>query len=63
MNLKLKALLIAISIPTFMFVFVYTLVFYPAYMLILFGISLVYGLYRLALQLLEEQEQRKPKNK
>lgn len=63
MNLKFKALLIAVGIMAFMVGFVYALVFHPGYVAILFGILLVYGLYKLVLSDLEKHERRKGNHK
>ena len=53
MNIKLKALLITISVLVGIFGFMYTIVMYP--IVILFGViaGLFYGMYRLVLNYLE----------
>jgi hypothetical protein len=61
MNLKLKALLLALGVLIGMFLFIFVLVFHSQYVLLMAGIGLIYGLYRLILQDLEYREQRKKK--
>lgn len=61
MNIKLKALLIAISIPILMGLFVYTLVFHIEYIAIIALFGVIFALYKLILTDLEEREQRKKK--
>ena len=58
MNIKLKAFLIAISIIVGVFGSVYTMIMFPEIMLIIFGIGLLYAMYRLVLNILEQKEKR-----
>lgn len=61
MNLKLKALLLAVGLLAAMAAFVYVLIFYPGYLFILFCLGIVYALYRLILRDLEDKEKWKKK--
>lgn len=61
MNIKVKALLIAIGILLGIATFVYTMVFHPGYILIVVVIGLVFGLYKLVLNDLTIREKRKSK--
>lgn len=59
MNIKLKALLIATSILSGLFGFLYMLMFYPGYLFLGFLAATFYGLYKLILTSLEQKEKRK----
>ena len=61
MNIKLKAFLLALSVPILMALFVYILVFHIEYIAIVALFGLVFGLYKLILNDLEEREKRKKK--
>jgi hypothetical protein len=59
MNIKLKAFLIALSIPLLLFLFMYVLIKHTIYFLVAALAALVFALYKLTLNILLEREKRK----
>ena len=61
MNIKLKAVLITIAIPLIAVAAVYTIVRFPAILLVAFVGAFLYFVYRAVLNYLEFKEKRKPR--